>query len=828
MKLTLGLIAVTLLHVSQAQMVTVQGCLGVEWACSDRSSDTPQFFIEDIRTPRRYLDLGGTSYKEFLDRVGNWCIVSGIDHGSALQMKELQDAPQSMWPIGFEPTGRFRPKDSFSVLRDPQLGAKPFITILVKFADRPSEAAPRSYYAGLVGNSWPGLGNYYNEASYGLIDLTSNGVVGWLTLPHGYSYYLDGTGNQVGPLQDDAIALADPYVDFRNYYGINVCINDSLGGNLWGYGGSGTYTLDGVTRSWGVTTDGAPQHQYLLVHEMGHALRIGHAGDQYGNPYGSVYDPMGSGEMPDPTSYGWTANHHQAFHKWWMYWLSDQQMYVPVLGSLQRVRIERRALPASQTQKFFVKVPIGGSTTHYYTFEAFKRTGYDGGAGVSGIIVSDVDENRVANNIQVVDCNHNHDLLDPGSILRVGDTFQDLNQGVKVTVVSEDTSGYNVDVAYNTGVDSLTISPGAINNGQSATGTVKLGAYAPTSGAAVAITSSSPLAVVPTSITIPSGGILGNFPISTRAVAASLTVNIQASYNGVSRTAQLTISPTATLQAVSTTPLVIQSGGSGQVRVDLTAVAVTGGLAAQLVSSTPYLLVPSTVLVQAGTMAATGTITAGQPPSTMIATITAILGSTVRSASLSIVRVPKITSLVLSRYTIIGGWSITGTISLDIVAPTGGQSVAVTDNSLAINTPASVTVPAGSTVKSFVIATAQVPTTQQGSITVTANGTSKTANLTLTPPVYLNWFTISPSTLKGGNPATGQVWLNAVAGTGGAYVNIADNLASVVTPATVFIPAGATTRTFQIITPRVGQTYVCTVTASYVGVVKTATLTMTP
>jgi thermitase len=95
--------------------------------------------------------------------------------------------------------------------------------------------------------------------------------------------------------------------------------------------------------------------------------------------------------------------------------------------------------------------------------------------------------------------------------------------------------------ASNVTLQSLTISPTSVWGGSTATGTVTLSGPAPAGGAVVQLRSNSSRASVPSSITIPAGATSARFTIQTRSAFSVRTVTITATYNGVSRSAQLTV-----------------------------------------------------------------------------------------------------------------------------------------------------------------------------------------------------------------------------------------------------------------------------------------------
>jgi hypothetical protein len=95
-------------------------------------------------------------------------------------------------------------------------------------------------------------------------------------------------------------------------------------------------------------------------------------------------------------------------------------------------------------------------------------------------------------------------------------------------------------------LSTLTLSPSSVTGGNSSQGTVTLTAAAPSGGAVVALSSSNTgAATVPASVTVPAGATSAGFTVTTRTVTASTVVTVSASYNGVTRTASLTVNPAA-------------------------------------------------------------------------------------------------------------------------------------------------------------------------------------------------------------------------------------------------------------------------------------------
>lgn len=105
------------------------------------------------------------------------------------------------------------------------------------------------------------------------------------------------------------------------------------------------------------------------------------------------------------------------------------------------------------------------------------------------------------------------------------------------------------------GLQAVSLIPASVTGGASSTGTLTLSSAAPAGGATVSLTSSNTAAAVPASATVAAGATSATFAATTFAVGASTPVTISASYNGLTRTAGLTVNraaQTATLSVTAT------------------------------------------------------------------------------------------------------------------------------------------------------------------------------------------------------------------------------------------------------------------------------------
>ncbi len=97
------------------------------------------------------------------------------------------------------------------------------------------------------------------------------------------------------------------------------------------------------------------------------------------------------------------------------------------------------------------------------------------------------------------------------------------------------------------------------------------------------------------------------------------------------------------------------------------------------------------------------------------------------------VPIDVVTSLVVNPDTVIGGNTVTGTVSISPVAPSAGTIVTLLSDSPYAAVPATVTIPQGLTSQTFTIHTGAVNVDLLATFTASLNTSSKTATLTLRP-----------------------------------------------------------------------------------------------
>lgn len=92
-------------------------------------------------------------------------------------------------------------------------------------------------------------------------------------------------------------------------------------------------------------------------------------------------------------------------------------------------------------------------------------------------------------------------------------------------------------------LEGFAISPGKVNGGSKAVGTVAFRRPASAADAPVTLKSSNPAVTLPAEIKVPDGQSRAAFPITIHAVSAQIVVTISASYGGMVRSTNLTVVP---------------------------------------------------------------------------------------------------------------------------------------------------------------------------------------------------------------------------------------------------------------------------------------------
>jgi hypothetical protein len=208
---------------------------------------------------------------------------------------------------------------------------------------------------------------------------------------------------------------------------------------------------------------------------------------------------------------------------------------------------------------------------------------------------------------------------------------------------------------FSTGAPTLTdlaVNPAAVAGGTRSIGRVRISIPAPDPSdgpVTVALTSSNEAAVVVSRrVSVGFGGTFADFRIRTFAVAQSTVVTLTATFNGVSRSATLTVNPsgapppppppppTVTLTVLSLNPTTVVGGNASTGTVTLSAAAPTGGVVVSLSDNSSAASSPASVTVPGGATTASFAIATTAVTTTSSATFAATLGANTRTAVLTV------------------------------------------------------------------------------------------------------------------------------------------------------------------------------------------------
>ena len=188
----------------------------------------------------------------------------------------------------------------------------------------------------------------------------------------------------------------------------------------------------------------------------------------------------------------------------------------------------------------------------------------------------------------------------------------------------------------------------------------------------------------------------------------------------------------------------------------------------------------------------------------------------------------SLASVSIKPSSITAGQPATGTVTLSGAAPAGGAVISLASANPAASVPGSITVPASTSSANFTVSTSTVTATTVGNVTASYAGISKSATLTVNPaaPAILLSLSLNPKTVVGGSSVAGTVTLNKVTSTPVVVTVASSKPKNAAVAATVTVPAGASSAEFNIATMPTNKKINATISASYEGVTKSATLTI--
>lgn len=341
------------------------------------------------------------------------------------------------------------------------VGVTVWATLMCKFSDIATEQKAQSFFQSQYGAAIGQLDHYWQEVSYGQINLAGSAAYGWATLPQPRSYYVtkdESTGKDKADLTklfEDCIAAHDPNVNFAangGLQGVNMMFNGDLDGFAWG--GSRCAALDGVNKCWSTTWNPPWSFNNLapLSHEMGHAYGLPHANnsdndsDTYDNPWDVMSDSWNNGVSN--ATYGTLPKHINIYSRNRLGWVAAARKRTITFGTGARsITLDRASLPGSvNTQMLILNYP--DQSTRYYTVEVRKRTGnYENKLAGDAVIIHEVQTGRASPAwSQDADTPPANRANNEGSMFKVGETWVSPDYAFRVKVDAATTEGFVVTV----------------------------------------------------------------------------------------------------------------------------------------------------------------------------------------------------------------------------------------------------------------------------------------------------------------------------------------------------------------------------------------------
>ena len=253
--------------------------------------------------------------------------------------------------------------------------------------------------------------------------------------------------------------------------------------------------------------------------------------------------------------------------------------------------------------------------------------------------------------------------------------------------------------------------------------------------------------------------------------------------------------------ALVVNPTLLGGGQQATGNITLSKPAPTGGINIALASSdTTAATVPSSVTIAEGETNGVFAITANSVSVAKTTAISAQLYDQTQSVAVNVK--PWLGALRLNPGSVTGGQTATGTLTLNLPAPSGGLLVSLASSDPALTFPngATLTLAAGTTTQNFSVRVGSVSPAKSATITATYLAENQSASVYLNPAgVLAQSVAVAPGSVVGGATATGVVTLNNAAPSGGSLVALSSSDTSIATlPAFVLVAAGQTSAAFTI------------------------------
>ncbi|MEQ1933685.1 MAG: hypothetical protein ABL962_07390, partial [Fimbriimonadaceae bacterium] len=285
-------------------------------------------------------------------------------------------------------------------------------------------------------------------------------------------------------------------------------------------------------------------------------------------------------------------------------------------------------------------------------------------------------------------------------------------------------------------VNTFTLNKSAVYGGESVVGNIGLnGSASQNCACSVTDTSSNVTTpgvsgvVIPQGVTAKSFNIYTSNPTSTQNV--TITARMYANEAAGSKSATLMVHPIPNFLYTSSVDNVY--GGNSFIGT-----VTLGGPAAITTTivfsdTSSFITSPTSSSIAVGGTSRAVVLGTFTVTSTVNATINARISTLTRTDTVAVQPKPVLNTIVMSPNPVKGGLSSTGTVSLVSAGLGGNISVAISDSSSLVITPASITIIGGATTGTFNATTSAVGRNTNVTVNASYNGITRTTTLVLTP-----------------------------------------------------------------------------------------------
>ncbi|MEU5687456.1 peptidase M6 [Streptomyces venezuelae] len=327
------------------------------------------------------------------------------------------------------------------------------VMVFLSFPDSPPQTTPDE----LTADHFPATSQFFERASYGKFALRPHPHRAWVEMPHdslSYAIRRDWNSKRRAAYLRDAVAAADPHVDFSRYDIVYfVADPDAPGVDS---DATKVVNFDRPVRADGtdirriVTVfERHPPDRNVLAHETGHVFDLP---DLYHRPtdgkgdwdtHVGDWDVMGSQFGLAPDLFGW--------HKWKLGWLEPRQVRCVGAGT-ERLTLEPLAAPLAPGALGGTRLAVvrtGRDTV--LALEARGAVGNDRATCTEGVLVYEVRNGTASGGgpVEVVDAHPETESCWGDSVypqladapVRAGESFTVPDRDVRVEVAGRTASG---------------------------------------------------------------------------------------------------------------------------------------------------------------------------------------------------------------------------------------------------------------------------------------------------------------------------------------------------------------------------------------------------